>query len=72
MQWHLDLHRIIYDTSLCCGTGTVVTTQAEQVVAADAAERIKACDYPWIADGDAGALEVWKQDVRAHMNKYRR
>lgn len=72
MQWHLDLHRIICAPSLCCGTAPVVTTQAEQEVAADAAERIKACDYPWIADDDAGALEVWEQDVRAQMNKYRR
>ena len=46
----------------------VVTTQAEQEVA-DAAERINVCD---LADGDAGALEVWTQDVCAQLNKFRR
>ena len=72
MDWHLDVHRIVCPLSLCRGATMVVTTQAQQEVAADAAERIKVCDYPWIAHGDASALEVWTQDVRAQLNKFRR
>ena len=38
----------------------------------DAAARIRACDYPWNADDNAGAVDKWTQDTRAEQNKLRR